>query len=308
MSKQTNQFQRLVAEIHRDLGPGWKITESREFADSATGQMREVDVVAEADVKGISLVISVEVRDRGRPSDARWVEEMVQKHVHLPTDKLVLWSANGFYKPALAKAKALKVETVTPGSEKDAPWATIARGLIGGYVKVLDAKVDSVVDVKLLDGSVTRWNAPRDMVLTEIGIGRPVAVVSGIEDRILNGVDVRTILLDHAPTGSGSFFAHFIPPCSCEVTNAEGLTRALDRLFVGIATICEVAPATTKSALYNDTMTTLAEAQLSQNSLRMVITETSSGPTQVIAQRIDRDPKPKKQRSKTKRLASRRSK
>ena len=48
MPARTSIFQRLVLEIHRDIGPGWRVAESRLLTDTVTGEPREVDIVGEA--------------------------------------------------------------------------------------------------------------------------------------------------------------------------------------------------------------------------------------------------------------------
>ena len=72
----SNIFQRLVVEIHHDLGRGWRVAESRELRDSINGKLREVDIVADAVVAGYPLLISIEARDRARPADITWLESM----------------------------------------------------------------------------------------------------------------------------------------------------------------------------------------------------------------------------------------
>ena len=65
----SNIFQRLVAEIHHDLGRGRRVAESRELRDSINGKLHEVYIVADAVVAGYPLIISIKVRDRARPAD-----------------------------------------------------------------------------------------------------------------------------------------------------------------------------------------------------------------------------------------------
>src|SRR5438067_1390435 len=84
MPARSNLFQRLVLEVHRELGPGWAVTESRQLKDAVTGEPREVDIVAEAAVGGYPLLLCIEVRDRGRPADVTWLEALAKKHDHLP--------------------------------------------------------------------------------------------------------------------------------------------------------------------------------------------------------------------------------
>lgn len=74
----SNIFQRLVAELHRDLSPGWHICESRELEDFVTGAPREVDVVIEGVIAGYPTLLCIEVRDRGRPADVSETQEPTQ--------------------------------------------------------------------------------------------------------------------------------------------------------------------------------------------------------------------------------------
>jgi hypothetical protein len=148
-----------------------------------TGENREVDLVAEAAVGGYQIVISIEVTDRKRPADVTWVEGMAQKHEDLPTSKLVLWSTSGFSASALAKARALGLETVSPGDAVHAPWASLAREFIGGSVKFVRPQFDPVMDVQLDNGQLVRWPADPAMVLRQCG-GKTQAAVGTILNQI----------------------------------------------------------------------------------------------------------------------------
>jgi hypothetical protein len=106
----------MIAIVREHLAqPGVTVTESKKLFDQAAGRLREVDVVAEGPVAGDSMVLSVEVIDRGRPAALTWVEEMLGKHMTMPTNKLVLVSWSGFSKAALAKVNAVPwAASVTP--------------------------------------------------------------------------------------------------------------------------------------------------------------------------------------------------
>jgi hypothetical protein len=221
MPARSNIFQRLVFELHRDLGPGWHVSESRELTDSITGEPREVDVVAEAVVGGYPLLLCIEVRDRGRPADVTWLECVAKKHEHLPTNKLVLWSPSGFSASALTKAQALGIEAVTPGSADNAFWATIARRLVGSSVKFVRPNLEAFVDVILGNGSIERWKANPGMLLRQEE-GDMESQVGAILNQIIDNPEFRTKLLDHAPEGSGSFHGIYSPPFPCTVTSPSG--------------------------------------------------------------------------------------
>jgi hypothetical protein len=282
MPVRSNIFQRLVAAIHSDLGQGWRVTESRLLADSRTGEQREVDIVAEASIGGYPITISVEVRDRGRRADVTWVESMAQKHADLPTSKLALWSPTGFSSSAIAKAKALGVEVITPLGVDHAPWARLARDLIGGLVKFVRPSFDPVVDVKLGNGTMVRWPASSATILKRKD-GDVEAPVGAILQQIADSPAVRTTMLDHAPEGSGSFHAIYEPPFLCEVEGPGGEKGDLNRLVIGITTLCEVAAVAVRSVVHRGVATTLAEADVADGTLQLVVREPSTGPVTVTA-------------------------
>jgi hypothetical protein len=74
-----------------------------------TGTRREVDICIEAIAGGYAVVICVECQKRGRPADVTWVEGLIEKHEHLPTNKLIL-VAPGF---TLDGKKLAETEGVT---------------------------------------------------------------------------------------------------------------------------------------------------------------------------------------------------
>jgi hypothetical protein len=116
MPERTTPKQRMIALVRQHLAqPGVTVTESKRLLDQASGQLREVDVVAEGELDGEQLIVSVEVVDRTRKATLTWVDEMVGKHMTMPTNQLVLVSWSGFSRPALAKVTALpRVSAVTP--------------------------------------------------------------------------------------------------------------------------------------------------------------------------------------------------
>jgi hypothetical protein len=121
MPKRTNTFQRLVKLIHERLvDQNWEVTESEMLVHSLNGEKREVDIVLRYKPKIGNydpILISIECCDHKRPAASPWVELMVKKHEFLPTSNLVLWSSNGFYKPALSLAEKYLVKTISPRSD-----------------------------------------------------------------------------------------------------------------------------------------------------------------------------------------------
>ena len=87
-----------------------------------TGFKREVDVVVEAKVGEHELIVGLECVEHGRPADVSWVETMVGKHQHLPTDRLLLVSSSGFSRQAMILAASEGIDIMTPEEACDADW------------------------------------------------------------------------------------------------------------------------------------------------------------------------------------------
>ena len=278
MPRRSDIYQRLVLEIHRQLGRGWTVSESCELREIVSGKRREVDIVAQTTVGGYTLVMCIEVRDRKRPADVTWVERLASTHNDLPTDKLVLWSSSGFSKNALEKAKARGIDLVTPLSGDKAPWARITQQLLAfDKVKfVRTPKVAAFVDVDLQDGRSERWDAKPQMRLRELR-GVREAEVGTILKEITSTREHRTVLLDHAPEGAGSFHVIYTPPFPCAVQGPSGELGTVRRLIVDLKSECELASVATRSAIHEATATTLAEANLSCGVLRLVARERQAG-------------------------------
>jgi len=116
MPRRTTPFQAIVHLVRQHhAGPGVTVTESKFLDDPVLGQ-REVDIVVEAEADGERVVISLEVNQRGRPASVEWVEQQIDKHRRLPTNKLVLVSRAGFSRKALTRVglEQGKVEALQP--------------------------------------------------------------------------------------------------------------------------------------------------------------------------------------------------
>lgn len=84
--------------------------------DEVLGVEREVDIVIEGDLDGEPIVISIEVIEHNRPAPLPWVQQQIEKHRHLPTNRLVLISKSGFSRAALVAVskEGGRVEAVQP--------------------------------------------------------------------------------------------------------------------------------------------------------------------------------------------------
>jgi hypothetical protein len=117
MPQRSTPFQAIVRLVREHLaGPGVTVTESKFLRDAVLGIDREVDIVIEGAFDDEPIVVSIEVRERSRPADIGWVQEMLQKHRDLPTNKLLLVSRTGFSGTALAAVdrEAGRVQALTP--------------------------------------------------------------------------------------------------------------------------------------------------------------------------------------------------
>jgi hypothetical protein len=102
--------------------PGVTVTESKFLYDAQSQIEREVDIVIEGTFDGEPVVTSVEVIEHGRPATIEWVEQQINKHRYLPTNRLVLVSKSGFSKNARTRVAVEGgwVDAVTPQAvEKD---------------------------------------------------------------------------------------------------------------------------------------------------------------------------------------------
>jgi len=163
--------------------PGVTVTESKKLVDAFSGQEREVDVVAEGEIDGEDLVVSVEVVDRRRVITLPWVDEMVGKHLYLPTNQLVLVSWSGFSRPALAKISALpRVSAITPKPvlEEDGT-PRMSKALCMDQITMTATILK--VRVRRQDGSMSDFmQVPKDVVLYDED-DQGIALVGDLADR-----------------------------------------------------------------------------------------------------------------------------
>jgi hypothetical protein len=283
MPPRTNSFQRLVAIVHAHLTPTWSVTESRMLMDSVTKSMREVDIVAESTVTGYPLVISVECRDHARSADVRWVEEMATKHAHLATSKLVLWSASGFSKAAERKAAALKIETVSQRDALRTDWQNLAQQLVNGSVRYLSPRFESAVDIVTPDGIEERIPAQAQLALQPIHTLGHVTL-EALLHHMRSLPDLATVLLDHAPVGSGTFHMVYEPPAPCDLLDGEIRLGRVTRVLAEIRSDVQVGALKSRSVHHREELFTLARAELSQGDFELRVVETRGTAPDVCAQ------------------------
>jgi hypothetical protein len=192
MPKRGNPFQSLVRALHEQKPSGARVRESVELVDRVTGSSREVDVVVDLDLHGHSLTISVECVDRRRPAGAPWVEQMIEKHADLPTDKLILVSASGFSRGGLAKATAKGADAVSLGDVGDHPWTTV----VGKLDSLLLESVKAHIGIVVFETQDQPWpgtHVPRsaELVRGDVTVSVPRFIDAVLSKRELMEVAIR---------------------------------------------------------------------------------------------------------------------
>ncbi|WP_280241308.1 hypothetical protein [Nocardia abscessus] len=200
MPQRSNLFQKVMAIVHEHIsGEGATVTESKFLPDGFTGQLREVDICIERDQPGSDrFIIGIECRDHPRRKQTiEWVEQMFGKH-HLLTHKLILISSSGFTGPALAKAEALKIHTITPGSDEG------LRDDLIGQLKVLWAKTFRLVPEAF---KCVLENTDGSLVEFQTGIGGPGApnVFNADGELIATGNDFIGFIIQSVPPDNAEY-------------------------------------------------------------------------------------------------------
>jgi hypothetical protein len=136
MSKQSNEFQRLIKRIYETLSekPA-NVSESALIKERGRECKREIDVLIEQEVSGEKILIGIECRDRSRVDDVTWIDGMIGKFIDLDLNHKIAVSSKGFSKCATDKAKAYHIKTYTLKEATDIDWGTkfIKPGL--AYIK-----------------------------------------------------------------------------------------------------------------------------------------------------------------------------
>lgn len=289
MPKRSNQFQRLAAAVQQRMAPeGWTVVESQFFNDKITGEPREVDVVASGIVAGHHMHLCIECRDHGRPADVTWIEQMSQKHQSLPTSKLVLWSRSGFTKAAIQKAAHQHIDVVSASDVPTVDWAKIARTMGGGQLQLVTPSFTAFIDLQYDDGRLTRIENAWNVNILD-AVGTPLGTPSDLKPLLCANEALRTVVLDHAPVGVGSFWAQVVPPDGVRwfVRGDAGELIGIHRLGVGISTDSEHLPVEVASVPKDNKVITLATAKTRDGSMIDLYVEESltSVPSDFLAVR-----------------------
>ncbi len=125
MPARTNEFQRLVYEIERQLAPlGAVVKESAMLPERVSRELREVDILVSLDEGHHRVRIGIECQDKSRPATKQWVEAIAKKHEELGINKTVLVSSAGFYAAARRRAELLFMGVIDITNIGQADWPT----------------------------------------------------------------------------------------------------------------------------------------------------------------------------------------
>jgi hypothetical protein len=141
------------------------VEESAMLRHAITGELREVDVVVKSLVAGYQLLVGVEATAGGRRADVQWVERMVAKHEHLPTNKLVLVASAGFTLQARTLAVAGGAVPLAPEDVAESESHVLGQ-LRSLWPKAFELRVERVTISVRREGSEALTvieNAPPDL-------------------------------------------------------------------------------------------------------------------------------------------------
>jgi hypothetical protein len=191
MPKRSNDFQHLIAMIEAQLASAETgVTESKLVQDTI-GIEREIDVAVEGHLNGHAVSVAVETRNRSRPADIGWIDNLGGKYRHLPIDKVVAVSSSGFTKKArerAASSTAPRIETLTLGDALETDWNAFFAEVREVITDVLLPGDDSA-HVELIAAAETSPQALATIVferaVLESPSGHPLQSLAGLADALM---------------------------------------------------------------------------------------------------------------------------
>ncbi len=169
MPKRTNDFQELMALVHRQLAPaGATVTESAIREDAITHHGREIDITIQHEVAGYPITLVIECRDHDRPQDVVWIEALIGKYLH-QVAHVVAISSSGFTAQALVKTKAVGIATMTVEEARDTNWSTWVAELDTIWVTFRGRIMSGIFNINLADRRITSPPSPLSMAGDRVG-------------------------------------------------------------------------------------------------------------------------------------------
>jgi hypothetical protein len=194
MPKRSNEFQRLVHDIHRQLHETATVRESVLVPDRNNGPELEVDILIEDKSGEYPFTIGVECIDHKRRADINWVFQMSKKHENR-TDKLVLVSRSGFSKNALNQAAQNGIITLHLSEAITIDWTEFVSRIRAVDVGVFSFKVEQGYVVLDTGNGIKAYKIAPELRFYEAD-GRPLLTANECANHILNHPDVSTYLME----------------------------------------------------------------------------------------------------------------
>lgn len=125
MSRKSNAFQKTILFIHQQLeNSDAVVTESYllEEINIKVKVKREIDILIEKVINGVTRRIAIECRDRSAKDDIIWIDGLMGKFQNLNVDKVIAVSSSGFSKNAKLKAESNNIELRTINEIESMDW------------------------------------------------------------------------------------------------------------------------------------------------------------------------------------------
>jgi len=111
MPRKGREREKLVAKIEQVLnGTDVEIKSPDYIVGINSKELREIDVSLRARMGSTSLLVILEVRDRGKKEGVSWIEQLAEKREDVQASKVVAVSTSGFSKAAQNTAAHLGIE------------------------------------------------------------------------------------------------------------------------------------------------------------------------------------------------------
>jgi hypothetical protein len=278
MPRRSNAFQELVALLERQLAPsGARIYESKMLKDIRTGEDREVDIVIDTEAGIHPLRIGIEVIDRKRPASSPWIESIAKKHEDLPIDKSIVVSRSGFYRPAIQKAQALKIDTLTLKEATDLDWKAKIDSM--PFVHIESFLLPYLTEATVFFVDENSLNKIKDLDLSDLSLyhpsGEPRGTLLSILEQFLAREDVIKALRKKAFTDAATVVeGEFRPEKGSYILGSGGAQHLVSGIAFKAKCRKEINAAQLHKGRYQDTAVVFASGHSFGRPVRIVISET----------------------------------
>lgn len=206
---------------------------------------------------------------------------MKSKHDSLPTSKLVLWSASGFYKPALLKAEKWNIDTVTPDNIDEVEWSKLSKSLRNGTIELLESELSFFIDVEDDKEKIRFDNNKFNYTLQEVESGNTFDIQS-LKHFIAHDPEVGGSLLEHSYSGKNDFWINYLHPSKCFLINENNVKLPVFRIGFGVKAKFERSELDTTSILHQGKVSTLAVGDFPNKKMEIFIEETKDNEPVVL--------------------------